>query len=176
MALEDVRAKSASVVWGVSMLEFLRRMVGAREKPRLEELAGLVEAVREGEGQGGGLPFDLYTLLEDEKIGRELWPFILGFIVRDTKLTYFTEKDLEFLFWKIESIATRIEIALNSQVPPPERFPSLEDYVKLVHANNLLAQNLRVLMLAAVKRSTFGFERRLQSMRHYVFSYGSGMR
>ena len=157
-------------------MEFVRRLVGAREKPDPRELLGLVEAaaVSEAQNGGGAPPFDLYTLLEDEKVGRELWPYILGFVARDTKLTYFTERDEAYLFWKIEAIATRIEIALNSQTPPPDRFPSLEDYVKLVHANQLLAQNLRVLMLAAVRRSTRGFERRLQAMRHFVVSYGGG--
>ncbi len=154
------------------VLEFIRRLTGAREKPDPRELVGLLESVASQQDSGGAPPFDLYTLLEDEKVGRELWPYILGFIARDTKLTYFTEKDEEYLFWKIEAIATRIEMALNSQVPPPERFPTLRDYVKLVHANQLLAQNLRILMLAAVRRSTLGFERRLQAMRHYVFSWG----
>ncbi len=155
-------------------MEFIRRMLGTREKPDPRELLGLVEAVEAGQQQGGAPPFDLYTLLEDEKIGRELWPYILGFVARDTKLTYFTERDEQYLFWKIEAIATRLEAALNSQTPPPDRFPSVGDYVKLVYANQLLAQNLRVLMLAVVRRSTLGFERRLQAMRHYVVSYGSG--
>ncbi|BAA79807.2 hypothetical protein ASQ66_gp09 [Aeropyrum pernix spindle-shaped virus 1] len=153
------------------VLEYVRRLVGAREKPDPRELLGLVEAVDAGQQQGGAPPFDLYTLLEDEKVGRELWPYILGFVARDTKLTYFTERDEEYLFWKIEAIATKIEMALNSQTPPPDRFPRVEDYVKVVEAQRLLADNLRVLMLAAVRRSTLGFERRLQAMRHFVFSY-----
>jgi len=145
-----------------------------REKPDPRELLGLVGAV-EGQGQQGGAPpFDLYTLLEDEKVPRELWPYILGFVARDTKLTYFTERDEEYLFWKIEALATRIEVALNSQTPSPDRFPSLDDYVRLVHANQLLAQNLRVLMLASVRRSMYGFERQMQAMRRYVVSYGGG--
>jgi len=154
------------------VLDFVRRLTGAREKPDPRELLGLLESIDSRGHDGGAPPFDLYTLLEDEKIGRELWPYILGFVARDTKLTYFTEKDEEYLFWKIEALATRIEAALNSQTPSPDRFPSLGDYVKLIHANQLLAQNLRVLMLATVRRSTLGFERRLQAMRHYVFSWG----
>ena len=150
------------------------RLAGVREKPDPRELLGLVGAV-EGQGQQGGAPpFDLYTLLEDEKVPRELWPYILGFVARDTKLTYFTERDEEYLFWKIEALATRIEVALNSQTPSPDRFPSLDDYVRLVHANQLLAQNLRVLMLASVRRSMYGFERQMQAMRRYVVSYGGG--
>ena len=81
----------------VGMLGFLRRLVGIREKPDPRELLGLVQAVESsGEQQGSSLGFDLYTLLEDEKIPRELWPFILGFVARDTKLTYFTREDEEF--------------------------------------------------------------------------------
>ena len=122
------------------------------------------------------MPFDLYTLLEDEKIGRELWPYVLGFAARDTKLTYFTERDEEYLFWKIEAIATRIEMALNSETPTPDRFPSLEDYLKVVHGNQLLAQNLRIWMLAVARRSWLGFERLLESRREYVIGYRGGGR
>ncbi len=59
-------------------------------------------------------------------------------MARDTKLTYFTERDEEYLFWKIEAIATKIEMALNSQTPPPERFARVEDYIKVVEARRLL--------------------------------------
>ncbi|BAN89919.1 hypothetical protein [Aeropyrum camini] len=120
------------------MLEFVRRLTGAREKPDPRELLGLLPFAGEAGGEGGGPPLDLYTLLEDEKVGRELWPYILGFVARDTKLTYFTERDEEYLFWKIEAIATKIEMALNSQTPPPERFARVEDYIKVVEARRLL--------------------------------------
>ena len=159
------------------VLEYVKRLLGAREKPDPRELLGLLQGGGVVEqDQGGSVPFDLYTLLEDEKISRELWPYVLGFATRDTKLTYFTEKDERYLFWKIEALATRIGMALNAQTPPPERFPSLEDYVKLTNANQLLVENLKIWMLAVARRSTLGFERRLQAMRHYVVSYGQGMR
>ncbi|MEB3755390.1 MAG: hypothetical protein GSR79_00800 [Desulfurococcales archaeon] len=110
------------------VLEYVKRLLGVRAKPDPRELLGLLH---------GDVPFDLYTLLEDEKISRELWPYVLGFAARDTKLTYFTEKDERYLFWKIEGLATRIGLALNAQTPLPERFSSLEDYVKHMNANQL---------------------------------------
>lgn len=54
--------------------------------------------------QGGSALFDLYTLLEDVKISKELWHHVLGFTVRHTKLTYFTGKDDKYLFRKIKSL------------------------------------------------------------------------
>ena len=156
------------------VLGFLRRLSGAREKPSPLEALGMLPYASAVDQQGGGGPLDLYTLLEDEKIGRELWALILGFVARDTKLTYFTPEDEEYLFWKIEALATRIEAALNSQAPPPDRFPTIEDYVKTVEAQRLLAENLRVYMLAVVRRSFMGFERRLQATRQYIISPGHG--
>jgi len=156
------------------VLGFLKRLSGAREKPSPLEAAGLLPYASTMDQASGGGPMDLYTLLEDEKIGRELWALILGFVVRDTKLTYFTSEDEEYLFWKIEAITTKIEAALNSQTPPPDRFPTIEDYVKTVEAQRLLADNLRVYMLAVVRRSFMGFERRLQATRQYIISPGGG--
>jgi len=157
------------------VLEFLRKLTGAREKPDPRELLGLLPSmVLQDQEASSSVPYELYTLLEDEKIGRELWPYVLGFAARDTKLTYFTEKDEEYLFWKIEAIATRIEIALNSETPTPDRFPTLEDYVKLVNAKQLLAQNLRVWMLAVARRSWLGFERLLESRREFIIGYRGG--
>ena len=158
------------------VLDWLRRLAGVREKPDPRELLGLVGAV-EGQGQQGGAPpFDLYTLLEDEKIPRELWPLVLGFIVRDVKLTYFEPRDIEYLFWKIEAHVARLRMMFSSVAPHPSRFASVEEYVRATESLRLLPDNLRVMMMAAVRRSTLGFERRLQAMRHFVVSYGSGGR
>lgn len=156
------------------MLEWLRRLVGAREKPDPRELLGLVEASMASPEQPSVPNFDLYTLLEDEKIGREIWPYILAFVARDMKLTYFDRKDEEYLFWKIEALGTWIEMALNSETPSPDSFPSLRDYVRVVNAQRLLAENLKLYMLAVARRSTHGFERLLQTRRHFVVSYGGG--
>lgn len=153
------------------VFESLSKILGVRKKPDPREALGLLEAVPAEEGEQSGAPYELYTLLEDEKIPRELWPYILGYIVRDTKLTYFTPSDEKYLFWKSEAIATRIEMTLNSLTDPPDRYPSLKDYTKDVMANQLLAQNLRVLMLAVIRRSTLGFERRLQATKHYYVGY-----
>ena len=76
--------------------------------------------------------------------------------------------------WKIKALATRIEIALNSEIPTPDRFLSLEDHLKAVHGDEPLAQNLRIWMLAVTRKRKLSFERLLQSRREYVISYRSG--
>ena len=156
------------------VLEFVRRLTGARERPRPEEQLILSSLAQNPVvlQDSGGVPFDLYTLLEDEKIGRELWGLILAFASRDMKLSFFDERDEEYLFWKIESLATRIGMAINAMTPHPDRYPKLEDYVKTVESSQLLVENLKLWMLAVARRSRFGFERRLQATRHIVMSYG----
>ena len=155
------------------VLEFVRRLTGAQERPRPEEQLVLSSLAQNPAlmQEPGSVPFDLYTLLEDEKIGRELWSLVLAFAARDMKLTFFDERDEEYLFWKIESLATRIGMALNAQTPHPDRYPRLEDYVKTVESTQLLVENLRLWMLAVARRSRFGFERRLQATRHIVLGY-----
>lgn len=157
------------------MFEILKHALGVREKGSPLEQLGLIEkasSIAESLEQGGA-PYDLYTILEDEKIPFELKMLMLGFLARDMKLTYLERKDIDYLFWKGEEVATLIEVFLNSIVPPPSRFPSLYDYAKTVNLYQILPHNLRALILAAIKRSTYGFERRLQSTRHYYFGYGA---
>lgn len=155
------------------MLEYVKRLVGAAEKPRPEEhliLSSLAQ--NPAVVDSGGAPFDLYTLLEDERIQRELWPYVLAFATRDMKLTFFDEKDEEYIFWKIKALSTRIGMALNTITPSPERFPKLEDYVKVEESKQLLIENLELWMLAVARRSRYGFERRLQATRHIMLSWG----
>ena len=110
---------------------------------------------------------DLYMLLEEEKIPRELWPYILAFMTRSMKLTYFDDRDTEYMTWKIIAQATRIQMVVDNLVPPPEYFPSLEDYRRYVESMMMIPRNLEAFMLAVLKRSYHGFERSLEASRYF---------
>ncbi len=146
------------------MLDFLSKMLGVRKEPTgvSPELAS---AALQFAQSGPSLPGDLYTLLEDERISRELWGYVLAFATRDMALSYLSETDMRWLFWKTESLATQIELALNSSISRPLRYGALDDFVKESHAKQLLAENLRIWMYARARRSYKGFERVMQTRK-----------
>jgi len=151
------------------VLEWIRNLVGASRKETPQELLGLAQAAIQGEGSGGS--GDLYYLLEEEKIPRELWPWILAYVTRTSKLTYLDDRDIEYLKWKISAHVARVQLEIDNILPPPEMFPSLEDYRKFVGSVRLLPVNLEQLMLFIVKRSYHGFERKLQASRTLYVGY-----
>ena len=151
------------------MLDYLRRLLGVRkeEEPGLPpELLGQVvpPALAPGSVE------DLYTLLEDERINRELWGYVLAFATRDMALTYLSESDTRWVFWKTESLATQIELALNSLLARPLRYATLGDFVKESHAKQLLSDNLRIWMYARARRAYKGFERIMETRKNVVVS------
>jgi len=152
------------------VFDWIRRMAGVSRRATPQELLGLAEKAVEGESSSAGRG-DLYYLLEEEKIPRELWPWILAYVTRSSKLTYLDDKDIEYLRWKIMAHAARIQLEIDNILPPPDLFPSLDDYRKHVGSLRLLPVNLEKLMLFIVKRAYHGFERRLESTRTYYVGY-----
>ncbi|HID41020.1 MAG TPA: hypothetical protein EYP33_02560 [Pyrodictium sp.] len=151
-------------------MRFLEKLFGRRAPP-LSEAEAAVAASALAQSYPS---MDLYTLLEDERISRELWAYVLSFATRDMKLTYFSDSDIRWLFYRTEALATWIEIALNSLQPPPSHYSTLEDYASEVYAKQLLADNLRLWMYAVARRSYKGFERLMLARRHVIVSLDRG--
>ena len=156
------------------MLDWLRRLAGATRKETPQELLGLASSAIKNESGGYGYRSDLYYLLEEEKVPRELWPWILAYVTRTAKLTYLDEKEIRFLRWKIIAHEARIMMAIDNQLPPPEYFPSLDDYRRYVDSMRMLPGQLMQYMLFTMKRSYLGFERRLQASRTLYVGYARG--
>lgn len=151
--------------------DWIHRLTGtSRKETPQEELFGLANKFIEND-TGGGLKSNLYYLLEEEKIPREVWPWVLAYITRSAKLTNLDDKDIEYLRWKIMAHVARIQLEIDNILPKPEYFPSLEDYRKYISALRLLPHNLEQFMLFVIKRSHLGFERRLQATRTVYIGY-----
>ena len=143
------------------VLELLRRFANVKERRTPEEEVLEQLGLAKEEGEPPVVEHDLYTLLEDERIGHELWPYVLAFATRDMKLTNFDDYDEKYLFWKSHSLATQIGMAINAAPPSPRKFARVEDYVKYSYGVQLLVENLQIWMYAVAKRAHYGFERRM---------------
>ena len=144
-------------------------MGGVHRKPEPLELTGLLEKAVENEVQPGGRG-ELYYYLEEEKIPRELWPYILGFMTRTAKLTYLDDREVRYWRWKVVAHAARIQLSIDNLMPKPEQFPTLADYRRAVDALRHLPANLEYFMWATVKRAYHGFERKMEASRYFYVS------
>ena len=153
-------------VWAGRVFGWIRRLAGVREKPSPQELLGITEKALEKEMQSGVGRTDFYYLLEEEKVPRELWPLVLGFMTRSVKLTYFDDREIRYLRWRVIAHSGRIQLAVDNMLPRPSQYASLADYRRVVDAMRSLPFNLEVFMLAVLKRSYQGFERKLEASRY----------